>query len=195
MKTEKPDWLKLKELHDSEMQTYSLNGRETLERPRSVGAVYGPSESKVDQVGDGLIDVNHLMQRFDKMPTAEQLAAAGLAGTGFYIDQTGDRSLAPEAAFIEAKDFEHAVQITQRAKTQFALLPARVRARFENDPKLFLEFINDPANNDELYELGLKVRPPVKEPEVTLKDINETLKKERTASKTKKVGETDDDTP
>lgn len=189
MKTEKPDWLELKELHDAEMQTYSLNGRTTLERPRSVGAVYGPSESRVDQVGDGLIDVNHLMQRFDRMPSAEELAAVGLGGTAFYVDQVGDPILARNAIFIEAKDFEHAVQITQQARNQFALLPARVRARFENDPALFLGFINDPKNDPELYELGLKVKPTLKEPEVTLKDLNETLKQQHTASKTKKHAE------
>lgn len=161
MKTEKPEWLKLKELHDAEEITYT-NGQKG---PRSRGAVYGPPESLVDQVGDGLVDVNQIMAKFEKMPTAEQLQAAGITSGGFYAD------------FTDAPDYEQALQITTAAKNQFALLPAQVRGRFENDPKRFLEFVTDPTNGDECIRMGLKKPPePKKEPETTLRDINQTLK-------------------
>jgi len=164
MKTEKPAWLKLKELHDAEIIKVGGNGRDTIERPRSRGVMYGPSESLVDQVGDGLIDVNHIMARFERMPTAEELAAAGLTSAGFYGD------------FIDAPAFEDALNISNAAKAQFALLPAHVRGRFENDPGRFLEFVGDPANADELVTMGLRKKPEApKEPDVTLKDVRDAI--------------------
>lgn len=176
-KLEKPDWLKTQELHDAEIIKYP----DGHERPRSRGCVYGPSESNVDQLGDGLIDVNDLMKRFEKMPTAEQLAAAGLTSGGFYGD------------FTTAPDYEEALQITNAAKNQFALLPAHVRGRFENDPVKFLEFVSNPANGDECIAMGLKKKPePPKEPETTLKDINETLKAAQGKKKTAGKGGEDD---
>lgn len=166
MKTEKPDWMKRKELHDAEMIETGGHGRGGGPVvPRSHGAVYGTSESRVDQVGEGLIDVNHLMKRFEKIPTPEELAAAGyVASGGFYAD------------FSTLPDYEQALQIKNAADAQFALLPAHLRARFENDQRQFLAFVHDPKNADEMIKMGLRNPPTEKPPEVTLKDINETLK-------------------
>ena len=44
-------------------------------------------------------------------------------------------------------------------------LPAKVRARFDNDPQMFLEFVASEDNRQEAVELGLiKLAPPVAEP-------------------------------
>lgn len=173
MNTEKPDWMKLKKLHDAEIETYSTNGRNVLERPKSAHAVYGPSESNVDQVGDGLVDVNHIMKRFDKMPTLEQLQAAGVPlGQTFTAD------------FIDAPDYERAVQIANAANDQFMLLPASIRGRFENQPSQFLAFMSNPANKEEIIRMGLaNPDKPKPEPEVTLKDVRDAI---TGAAKTKK---------
>lgn len=164
MKIEKPEWMKLKELHDAEIIEEGAHGRGGAHRPRSRGCMYGPEETNVDQVGDGLINVNDIMKRFDKMPTADQLAAAGLTAGGFYGD------------FTTAPDYEEALQIANAAQNQFALLPASVRGRFENNPTKFLAFVTDPANGDECIRMGLKKPPePKKEPEVTLKDVRDAI--------------------
>lgn len=57
--------------------------------------------------------------------------------------------------FSDAPDFFEAQNILARADAQFSSLPAAVRARCDNDPGKFLEFVHDPANFDELQELGL----------------------------------------
>lgn len=55
------------------------------------------------------------------------------------------------------------------AEDSFRALPARVRARFENDPAQFYEFLRDDRNYDEAVQLGLvkkKEEPKAPEPEV-----------------------------
>lgn len=161
MKTEKPEWMRLKDLHDAE--EIEVGGG--FRRPRSRGAVYGPEETRVDQVGDGYTNVNHIMARFERMPTAEELHAAGLTSGGFYAD------------FINAPDFEEALQISNAGKAQFALLPASWRAHFNHDPKEFLAFVMDPKNGDQLIEMGLrKPKPPVEEPDSRKDDTSSVSK-------------------
>lgn len=160
-KVEKPDWMKLKDLHDAE----EIEVGQGFKRPRSRGATYGPEESLVDQVGDGYTNVNDIMKRFERMPTAEELQAAGFAAGGFYGD------------FIGAPDFEQALQISNAGKAQFALLPASWRAHFNHDPKEFLAFVMDPANGDKLIEMGLrKPKPPEEKPQ-TRKDDTSSVSK------------------
>lgn len=56
--------------------------------------------------------------------------------------------------FSSVPEFTEALNIVTRAQEQFAALPAKARARFGNDVRLFLDFIK-PENAKELNELGL----------------------------------------
>lgn len=47
-------------------------------------------------------------------------------------------------------DFETAQAQIARANTMFEQLPAEVRREFHNDPAAFIDFVNDPANKDDL---------------------------------------------
>lgn len=60
-------------------------------------------------------------------------------------------------------DYREALDVVQRSREAFMQLPAKVRARFENDPAEVLDFIRDPANRDEAIELGLLEQPPPEE--------------------------------
>lgn len=60
------------------------------------------------------------------------------------------------ADFSDAVDFHTAKNALLAAEAIFASLPARVRARVDNDPGKFIEFAEDPDNAEELIELGLK---------------------------------------
>jgi phage internal scaffolding protein len=42
-----------------------------------------------------------------------------------------------------------------QAQEDFALLPANVRKRFNNDPGEFFEFATNPDNYDDMVKLGL----------------------------------------
>lgn len=41
------------------------------------------------------------------------------------------------------------------ADAAFASLPSSVRSQFQNDPAAFLDFAQDPSNEDEMREMGL----------------------------------------
>lgn len=57
--------------------------------------------------------------------------------------------------FSEVVDYMTSLNIVNRAREQFAALPAHVRARFDNDPATFLSFATDARNNKELVKMGL----------------------------------------
>lgn len=62
-------------------------------------------------------------------------------------------------------DFQSAQDMIIEANKSFAALPAKVRARFGNDPAKFVDFFSDPENIGEAVKLGLAVAvPPVVDP-------------------------------
>ncbi len=96
-------------------------------------------------------DVNNIIKRYDKdgiithlnqaMPQYAELYSDNVIGSGSY-------------------DFHSAMMFIQQASDAFMGLPADMRARFNNDPGDFLAFVDDPANGQELVDLGLaEIRP------------------------------------
>lgn len=61
--------------------------------------------------------------------------------------------------FSNADDYLSALNKVKAAQELFDGLPARVRARVDNDPAKLIAFVEDPANEAELIELGML--PPV----------------------------------
>lgn len=57
-------------------------------------------------------------------------------------------------------DFQSAQNAIRQANEQFMELPAKLRARFHNDPQEFLEFCSDADNRPEAVKLGLVAPPP-----------------------------------
>lgn len=57
--------------------------------------------------------------------------------------------------FSGAEDFHTAQDKLIKAKNMFMALPSDLRTTFKNDPGLFLNFVNDPANRAEAQEMGL----------------------------------------
>lgn len=59
-------------------------------------------------------------------------------------------------------DYQEALNTVMAANQAFAALPSQVRDRFHNNPQEFVEFLANPANQDEAIRLGLAedVRPP-----------------------------------
>lgn len=84
-------------------------------------------------------DVNRILAKYQKTGAAEFLEK--------YKGQYGD--------FVGAPDFEEAQNVVASAQSMFEDLPSEVRARFENRPAAFLEFVHDPENAKELVSMGL----------------------------------------
>nr|DAE90379.1 MAG TPA: Scaffold protein [Microviridae sp.] len=145
--------LRLKALHDAEEVAFGDRG---LTRPRSRGALYDiPPDNgtycadKVDQTGKDMVDLNLVMKRFEKTGKLEELIGLGMSSNA------GNRY----DNFIGAPEFQEALNISNHAKDQFSLLDAKVRNRFGNDPAKFLAFVGTPGNQEELYTMGLAIRP------------------------------------
>ncbi len=62
-------------------------------------------------------------------------------------------------------DFVEAMNLVTDAQSMFEELPSGMRTRFRNDPGIFLEFLEDPANHEELVEMGMATPTPAAEAE------------------------------
>lgn len=83
-------------------------------------------------------DINTIVRRFGitgEMPTGVRLPT--------YQD------------FTSVFDFKSAMDAVAKANESFDAMPAEVRARFQNDPQQFLEFVNREENRQEAIKLGL----------------------------------------
>lgn len=97
-------------------------------------------------------DLAKIIARFSSTPEGlEQLQMA----QGFVQSRFEDVSDIP--------DYQTALMQVKAADEAFMRLPALVRTRFDNDPALFLDFVDDPKNFEELRTMGL-VKPKVEEP-------------------------------
>jgi phage internal scaffolding protein len=86
-------------------------------------------------------DINHILERFN---------VTGQLPPGSVQPQYGD--------FSGITDYQSALNAVMAAQDSFLALPAKVRARFDNNAALFVEFASDEANKDEMKALGL-LRP------------------------------------
>lgn len=75
--------------------------------------------------------------------------------------------------YSEVLDFSSAMQAIVKGRESFAAMPAKVRARFLNDPQLFLEFCENADNRAEAIALGLveKKAEPVKAPPIEVRVV------------------------
>lgn len=87
-------------------------------------------------------DINLIMKKWQKTGVLPQARSAQPC----YGDFTG------------ISDYQSALNAVAEAQDTFLALPSALRARFSNDPSLFLEFVQNPANIDEMISLGLAER-------------------------------------
>jgi phage internal scaffolding protein len=91
-------------------------------------------------------DLAKIIQKFSSTPEGlEQLKIA----QGFVQSRFDDVSGIP--------DYRTALEHVKRSEEAFMRLPPKVRTRFDNDPAMFLDFIDNPANVKEMVDLGLAV--------------------------------------
>lgn len=83
-------------------------------------------------------DVNVLMRKYEQ---------SGFLPQSGGTPQFGD--------FADLPDFMTAQNTIRVANEAFAMLPARVRAEFDNDPAAFVEFASNPENIEDMRRWGL----------------------------------------
>ncbi len=69
--------------------------------------------------------------------------------------------------FGESLSYQDALNKINAAQNMFNALPSDIRSMFDNSTVKFLDFVQDPGNNDEMYELGLLERPKTEIPSET----------------------------
>lgn len=63
---------------------------------------------------------------------------------------------------FRATDFQQAQNLMVSIRLAFGRLDARTRAQFDNDPRVMLEWLENPDNGDKAREMGLL--PPLRKP-------------------------------
>ena len=93
-------------------------------------------------------DINVIMERFGR---------GQMLPEDFRPPQYGD--------FTAATDYHTAMNAVAKANEAFDAMPAKLRARFNNDPQQLMAFLDDKENAPEALKLGLLVPPPPPPPE------------------------------
>lgn len=93
--------------------------------------------------------INNIMKRYEK---------TGILPENYSTPQYGD--------FTDIPDFQTMQNMVMEAQSNFMTLPAELRAQFNNNVADFMDFVSNPANQEQLYEMGLAERPhPISEPQ------------------------------
>ncbi len=119
------------------MATAALKIRKPYERFTAEKTV-NTQERMTEQSHQESCDINKIMARYVKTGTVDHLNKYG-----------------PMYGDIPSIDLQEAIEIQKKANDMFDDLPSAVRNKFENDPGLFLDFVQDPNNKSEMVELGL----------------------------------------
>lgn len=61
--------------------------------------------------------------------------------------------------FDGVSDYRSAIEAVRQAEASFLQVPANIRATFDNNPQLFLEYCSNPSNLAQLREWGLAPTP------------------------------------
>ncbi|AXL14761.1 internal scaffolding protein [Microviridae sp.] len=117
---------------------------------RKYAITFDPKESITKQSFKDECDINKIMAKFQKTGAMTHFAK--------HAPQYGDATPC---------EYQDALNVVANANTMFEELPATIRDKFENDPKQFLDFVQDEKNADEMVELGLKSAPAVTDQLVT----------------------------
>lgn len=112
-----------------------------VDRKRLALAFQGPGRTKQSHKDE--CDINRIMAKFKVTGAIEH--------RNEYEGTYGE---------ISDVDFTTAMQLITTAQQAFDDLPSNLRKKFGNDPTNYLEFVQDPENLEEMYDLGLATRPP-----------------------------------
>lgn len=96
-------------------------------------------ETKTKQSFARECDINHLMAKYQKTGLIDHVNKH----QGNYSDLT------------DVPNYHDALNKVISAQNSFDSLPSSLRNKFENDPALFLDFVSDESNKNEMIELGL----------------------------------------
>ena len=112
---------------------------------------FGDEVSRTEQHHKDAVSVQNILKQYDKTGIVSHVS----------------RAKAEYGDFTEVNEYQESLNRIIHANNAFEALPSSVRKKFSNDPGEFFEFATNPANLEELRELGLaqpaqKEAPPTK---------------------------------
>ncbi len=107
-------------------------------RPRERVGFKCVGKSRTKQSFANECDINNIMRKFQKTGAVSHLNRYGA-----------------EYGYATSLDFAESMRVVTKGQEMFNDLPSSIRSRFGNDPALFLDFVQDDSNVDEMVELGL----------------------------------------
>ncbi len=110
-----------------------------LDREHRFDKTFPEGQGRTHQSGNDDADINTIMQHYRTTGFITNIKL----GTPVYED------------FSNAEDYYASLNKVRKASDLFNSLPARVRAKVNNDPAQLINFVEDPANAEELIKLGL----------------------------------------
>jgi len=117
---------------------------------RKISLSFTQSEGRTEQAHADDCEIHRIMEKYNKTG----LITHQKAYAGSYMNMA------------EAPDFAAAQQMIAAANQMFETVPATIRAKFQNRPEKFVEFMQDEANREEMASLGLPTdHLPAKEPD------------------------------
>lgn len=132
---------------------------------------------KSDKYDDGRTVQSHK----DETDINKILARASRSGTISHLEKHG----AMYGDFSDIDDLLTANKRLQRGQQIFDELPGEVRREFNNDPRAFYSYVNDPANKEKLGELlpalaapGTQLPAPQRTAATEVKDTSENTTEE-----------------
>nr|AVQ10167.1 minor capsid protein [Gokushovirinae environmental samples] len=117
-------------------------------------------------------NVNKIIEKFKRTGSVTHVRNAH---DGVYMDLT------------ELPSLQEAQEVIIAATKAFEAVPASIRQRFGHDPQQFINFLEDPNNNEEAIKLGLKVPKSTPKPDPVLTELQTLNKTLTTQNKVKKV--------
>lgn len=99
------------------------------------------TDSKTQQQFKDEVDINTIVERF------------GVTG-----EMPPPINFPQVQEFEETFDFQTSMNVIRQAQESFMTLPAKARARFDNNPQKFMEFMNEEDNAAEAVKLGLAIK-------------------------------------
>ena len=107
-----------------------------------------PAIGRTEQHHADACDVNNILKQYDR------------TGLLSHVNEMK----AHYGDFTEVNEYQESLNTVIYAQNAFDDLPSDVRKRFANDPGLFIEFVTNPSNIDEMVDIGLAVLPTPEEP-------------------------------
>lgn len=116
-----------------------MSNRTPAHLVRKVQVDFTDDPGFTEQAHKDEVSIHNIMRKYKQTGVIEHNAQY----EGEYMDMTS------------APDFYEAKVIIAEANSMFETVPAHIRKDFDNDPAQFLDFMQDPANYQEIEEYGL----------------------------------------